>query len=136
MPWKQGIHQTHKKAKYRMRANEFITETIEPLRKSVSQATTNLTSYSNLDNSNNPYLAYRFGVALPTSPNNDMPSEGPIGSKFTMIDYTDADEQIRKGAEKIIGVSASKGTGRQSKELDSTNKISPTAKIPKNRYGV
>ncbi len=123
-----------------MRAKEFIPEGKDrkPLRKSVSQSMSNLTSYDQLDNNNNPYLAYRFGIALAGSPTEDMPKKGPIGSDFVMADYTDADTKIRKGAEKSMGVQSSRTTGKGSKELSDTiiNKISPVAQPKKNKYGV
>jgi hypothetical protein len=120
-----------------MRASEFISESNrKPLRKSLKNASVNLTTYDALDNNNDPYLAYRFGIALAPSPESNMDSRGPIGSSFSMIDYTDADAKIRKGAEKIIGVKSSSQTGSKSKELDNTNVISPIAKPKKNKYGV
>ena len=123
-----------------MRAKEFIPEgrEREPLRKSVKQAISNLTSYHDLDNNNNPYLAYRFGVALAGSPNHDMDKRGAIGSDFVMADYTDADTEIRKGAEKIMGVRSSATSGKGSRELSDKiiNKTSVVATTKRNRYGV
>lgn len=123
-----------------MRAKEFIPESRDrkPLRKSVSQSMSNLTTYGQLNNNNNPYLAYRFGIALAGSPTHDMPKKGPIGSDFVMADYSDADTEIRKGAEKIMGIHSSRTTGKGSQELDDSiiNKVSPTAKPKRNRYGV
>ena len=123
-----------------MRAKEFIPEGRDrkELRKSVAQSMSNLTSYDQLDNNNNPYLAYRFGIALAGSPAEDMPKKGPIGSDFVMADYTDAETEIRKGAERAMGVHGSRTTGKGSKELEGgiINKVSPTAKPKRNRYGV
>ena len=100
------------------------------------QALSNLTQYDALDNNNNPYLAYRFGIALASSPRGDMDKKGTIGSNFNMIDYTDADEEIRKGAEKTMGVTPARSTGKGSKEIPSTLKVSPVAQPKKNKYGV
>jgi hypothetical protein len=123
-----------------MRAKEFIPEGKErkALRKGVAQSMSNLTVYDQLDNNNNPYLAYRFGIALAGSPNEDMDKRGAIGSDFVMADYTDADTAIRKGAERIMGVHSTKSTGKGSLELDGSiiNKVSPTAAAKRNRYGV
>lgn len=124
-----------------MRAKEFINETKnrKPLRKGVSQSMSNLTSYDSLDNNNAPYLAYRFGIALAGSPDNDdnMYKNGPIGSNFNMIDYSDGDTEIRKGAEKRMGVKSSRTTGKGSKEVDElVNKVSPVAQPKRNKYGV
>ena len=124
-----------------MRAKEFIPEGQDrkPLRKGTQQSTPNLSSYDQLDNNNAPYLAYRFGIALAGSPgdNNDMYKRGPIGSNFSMIDFSEGDAEIRRGAEKKMGIKSSRSTGKGSKEVDSlVNKISPVNQPKKNRYGV
>ena len=123
-----------------MRAKEFIPEGQEraELRKGVAQSMSNLTVYDQLDNNNNPYLAYRFGIALAGSPSDDMDKRGAIGSDFVMADYTDADTKIRKGAEKVMGVRSTKSTGKGSQELDDTiiNKNSVVSTPKRNRYGV
>jgi len=121
-----------------MKINEIVAEgkNRESMRKMHSQALANLTQYDALDNNNNPYLAYRFGVALAGSPRADMDHQGPVGSNFSMIDYSDADADIRKGAERAMGVKPSRTTGKGSKELNSVNAASPVAAIKKNKYGV
>lgn len=121
-----------------MRAKEFINEAKKPLRKSVKQSLPNLTSSDSLDNNNNPYMAYRFGVALAPSPDcGDMYDQGPIGSKFSMVDYTEGDEAIRKAAAKKMGIKFNKGTGKGSEELEKViNKISPVATPKRNKYGI
>jgi hypothetical protein len=121
-----------------MKINEIIIEgqdrkKMRPMHK---QALSNLTQYDALDNNNNPYLAYRFGIALASSPRGDMDKKGTIGSNFNMIDYTDADSKIRQGAEKTIGIKPSRSTGKGSKELPTVNKTSPTAQPRRNKYGV
>jgi hypothetical protein len=113
-----------------VRASEFINESSK-LRKSAKNAIPGMTINKGLDNNNNPYLAYRFGVALASSPNGDMEPNNEIGSNFTMIDYTDAGAEIRKHAEKVMGQPSSKKTSSDSHELDSVNKVSPTANRPK-----
>ena len=123
-----------------MRAKEFIPEGNDrkTLRKGVAQSMSNLTIYDQLDNNNNPYLAYRFGIALAGSPGGDMAKKSAIGSDFVMADYTDADTKIRLGAERVMGVRSTKSTGKGSRELDDSiiNKVSPTAAAKRNRYGV
>lgn len=124
-----------------MRAKEFINEanaSRKPVRKSFKQASPNQTSYDHLDNNNHPYLAYRFGVALASSPDVNMKPQGPFGSNFSMIDYSDGDTEIRKGAEKLLGIKPSQSTGKGSEELSDKiiNKTSPVAKPKKNKYGV
>ena len=118
-----------------MRAHEFINESSK-IRKSAKHAIPGLTINQGLDNNNNPYLAYRFGMALAGSPDMDMDRRSTIGSNFNMVDYTDADTKIRRGAEKVMGVKPSMSTGKGSEELPSVQKHSPVAKIKKNKYGV
>lgn len=108
-----------------MRWREIIGEDRTPLRKALVQASPNLTTYHSLNNNNNPYLAYRFGVALAPAPDDRGHSVGPIGSDFTMVDYSDADKEIRKSAERKMGIKSSSHTGPGSKELDTTNTRSP-----------
>lgn len=121
-----------------MRAHEFISEDRRPLRKSVQQSMPNLTSSSELDNNNQPYLAYRFGVALAPSPDsNSMYQEGPLGSNFNMVDFSEGDAEIRRAAAKKIGIKFNQGTGAGSKELEKViNKQSPVARPKRNKYGV
>lgn len=121
-----------------MKINEIVSEgrAREKMRPMHSQALDNLTQYDALDNNNNPYLAYRFGVALAGSPAADIDQRGTIGSNFHMIDYSDADEKIRKGAEKVMGIKPSRSTGAGSEELKSVNRTSPVAKPKKNKYGI
>ena len=115
---------------------EEAKQTREPLRKSAKNAIPDMNSYDYLDNNSHPYMSYRFGVALAGSPDNEMTPHGPIGSNFTIVDYTDADDKIRKGAERNLGIKSSRSTGRGSKEVDDVNKISPVAKPKRNQYGV
>ncbi len=122
-----------------MRAKEFIPEGRDrkPLRQGVKQSMSNLTSYDQLDNNNAPYLAYRFGIALAGSPTEDMDKKGPIGSDFVMADYTEAETEIRKGAERQMGITPSRSTGKGSEEVHKlVNKVSPVAAVKRNRYGV
>lgn len=123
-----------------MRAKEFITEKAEkPLRKSARQSIPGLHKNTTLDNNNHPYWAYRFGIALAGAPDNEdgMYPEGPLGSSFITVDYSDGDAEIRKAAEKRMGVSSRDMTGRGSEEMrDVVNTVSPVAQPKKNRYGV
>lgn len=121
-----------------MKINEIISEgrDRELMRPMHKQALNNLTQYDQLDNNANPYLAYRFGVALAGSPARDMDKRGTIGSNFHMVDYSAADEEIRHGAERVMGIKSNRSTGRGSEELTSVNAVSPVAPKRKNRYGV
>jgi len=121
-----------------MKINEIVFEGKDrsDMRKMHKQALPDLVQYDVLDNNNHPYLAYRFGVALAGAPRADMDKKGPIGSAFAVVDYTEADKEIRNGAEKIIGIRPDRRTGAGSKELPSTQIVSPVSKPKKNKYGV
>ncbi len=121
-----------------MKIIEIIRESAgrKPLRKSAKEALPNLTQYDALDNNNNPYLAYRFGIALAASPDRDMYQKGPIGSNFNTIDYSAGDKEIRLGAERTMGIKSSRSTGEGSVELAQTNSKSPVRAPTKNRFGV
>lgn len=91
------------------------------LRKSVRSSLPNTQVWPELDNNNDPYLAYRFGVAMAGAPTDDMDKYGPVGSKFTTVGYTTADDEITSAAGKIIGVKSVAITSKKSKEMDIVN---------------
>ena len=119
-----------------MKITEIVVESKGKVRQATKNSLSNLDSYPHLDNNNHPYLAYRFGVALAKSPNDVDHQEGPIGSEFTTVGYSDADQEIIDHARKEFGFKKRKHSGKGSVELDNVNKTSPTAKPKKNKYGV
>jgi hypothetical protein len=120
-----------------MRAKEFIVErSAKPLRKSAKASISGLRKNNALDNNNHPYLAYRMGIAMAGSPDYPMEQEGPLGSSFVTTDYTEADTLIRKGAERVMGVSSSEVTGKGSAEMDLVNSQAVVANPKRNKYGV
>lgn len=119
-----------------MRAREFISETTKPLRKSAKASISGLRKNTQLDNNNNPYLAYRMGVAMAGSPDETMDQYSTLGSNFVTTDYTDGDAKIRKGAEKVMGVKSQEVSGKGSAEMDLVNNQSIVAQPKRNKYGV
>ncbi len=119
-----------------MRAKEFINETTKPLRKSAKASISSLRKNKYLDNNNNPYLAYRMGVAMAGSPGSTMDQYGPLGSNFVTVDYTEGDAEIRRSAEKLMGTPSQEVTGKGSEETDNINTQSTVAAVKRNRYGV
>lgn len=121
-----------------MKINEIITEAVEQgkLRKGTRNAVSNIHSYPYLDNNSHPYVAYRFGVALARSPRDVTAKIGPIGSEFTTIGYSDADQEIIDHTRKEFGLPVRKHSTKGSFELDKVNKLSPVATPKKNKYGV
>ena len=109
----------------------------EKLRKGVRDAAPGMTSWPSLDNNNNPYHAYRFGISLAGSPDNHVEKDGPVGGNFITMAYTDGDELILKSAAKKMGISSkSMSSSKKSCELPDINKSSPVAKVKRNKYGV
>jgi hypothetical protein len=109
----------------------------EKLRKSATNAATGMTAWPALNNNNNPYYAYRFGMAMAGAPASKVTKEGPVGGDFVTMSYTDGDEKILKSAAKQLGISSkSMGSSRKSVELDDVHKVSPVANKKRNRYGV
>lgn len=121
-----------------MKVNEIITEAKErgELRKATRNSLSNIQSYPYLDNNAHPYVAYRFGLALAPSPRDVTSKQGPIGSEFTTIAYSDADQEIIDHARKEFGLPVRKHSTKGSVELDKINKTSPVAKPKRNKYGV
>jgi hypothetical protein len=117
-----------------MKINEIVIES--KLRKGTRNGLPNVQTYPKLDNNANPYLAYRFGIELAGSPDRDVDQRGPIGSEFTTIGYSDADQAIIDHAAKKFGLNRKTHGGKGSAELDSTSVISPVAKPKRNKYGV
>ena len=121
-----------------MKINEIITEEIKrgKLRKGTRYAVSDIQSYPYLDNNSHPYVAYRFGVALATSPNDVVDPLGPIGSEFTTFGYSSADQEIINHARKEFGLKTRTHSTTGSEELEKINVISPVAKPKRNKYGV
>ena len=104
-----------------MKINEIVVESL--LRKSADQAASNLSNWPGTYN--DPYKAYRFGVAMAGAPDNFTPAEGPIGPNLTTIGYSDADQEMIDMAAKELGLAQSKTTGKGSEEPTMVNKKSP-----------
>lgn len=118
-----------------MRAKEFVQEAKKPIRQSAKSALPSGRIHPELDNSN-PYHSYRYGVALAGSPDDAMYKDGPYGSKMMTVGYTEADREIIKKADKIIGVKSNPISSNDSSEIEAINTTSPVAKPKKNKYGV
>jgi hypothetical protein len=121
-----------------VKINEIILEVKErsKIRKATQNSVSNLHSYPYLDNNAHPYVAYRFGVALARSPHDVTARQGPIGSQFTTIGYSDVDQEIIDHTREEFGLPVRKLSTKGSFELDGVNKSSPVATTKKNKYGV
>lgn len=81
------------------------------------------------DIDNDGYKALRFGMIIASSPESgdDKHQLGPMGSKFTTISYSKADEEILKAAGKKMGIKGSRQTPPKSKEHNEVGKMSPVS---------
>jgi hypothetical protein len=83
------------------------------------------------------YNMYRFGVHMAGSPaDQDMKSISSVANQMVTLAYTDADQAIINKSKKAMGLTGKQLTSKDSRESADTHKVSPTAKIKKNQYGV
>lgn len=114
-----------------MRARDFIVEREMPARKS---AVMPFSKHFPDMPSSDPYQAYRFGMAM--ADHTIAYAEGPAKQHAIVVAYTPEEEAIIRGGEQQTGHKGIMLTDRGSNEPDSTNTVSPVAKIKPNRYGI
>lgn len=103
---------------------------------SAKQASKNLAAWPSLNNNNNPYNAYRFGVAMAGAPQQKTDKSGPIGGDFITVAYSNGDDEILKSAAKQMGINHKQLASKKSKETDDVHKVSPVAAAKRNKYGI
>ena len=106
------------------------------LRKGMLDAAPGLDAWPALNNNNNPYTAYRFGIAMAGAPESKSDKSGPNGGDFVTMSYTDGDAQILKAAAKQMGIKSSSIASKKSKETDDVHRVSPVANKKRNKYGI
>jgi len=106
------------------------------LRQGVRDAVPGLNAWPALNNNNNPYNAYRFGIAMAGAPDFKTDKKGPNGGDFMTMSYTSGDDEILNSAAKQMGVKSSAIAAKKSKETDDVHKVSPVANKKRNRYGI
>ena len=114
-----------------MRAREFIVEREMSDRKS---STMPLSKHYPEMPSSDPYLAYRFGMAMADHTINH--AEGPAAQHAVVVAYTPEEEEIMRGGETQTGHKGKMLTDRGSREPKTTYTVSPVARPKRNRYGV
>ena len=97
----------------------------EKLRPSAKRSIPNLKTWDELDNNNNAYAAYRYGVALAGAPDLPLKPYGPIGGRFTTIGYSDADNDKIHAAQNYLGIEPEAQSSDGSFETDLINIKSP-----------
>lgn len=106
------------------------------------QSSAGLHTFSDAERANTDYTHYRLGLALACSDGKgqliDMDPKTFYGKKHTAHPYTKEEEAMLKQSYKLVGANykdLNKGN-LNSMEVSDTNKVSPTAKPKKNKYGV
>lgn len=106
-----------------------------------SQASRGISIYSDAERANSDYVAFKLGQAMASSDGTTplkIDAKSWHGKKKTVHPYTEIENEMFKQAAKAVGADYEdlNHGDMTSKELDTTNKISPVAKIKKNKYGV
>lgn len=114
-----------------MRIRELLTEREMPERKS---STMPFSKHYPTMPSSDPYLAYRFGMAMADHTINH--AEGPAAQHAVIVAYTSEEENIIKGGEAQTGHKGKMLSDKGSREPGSTNTVSPVAQPRRNRWGV
>jgi len=121
-----------------MRANEFIAEDVHRMPDDHKSAIKGaITSPKGNMSTGSAYLNYRMGIAMAGAPEFPTKATNEIGGDPLYSTYTDAELDIINYAAKQVGAApVKKITNNRSEELSNTNKVSPIAKIKRNKYGV
>ncbi len=125
-----------------MRATEFITEaTQKKITKRQSQSTRGLNTFSDGEHWSSDYVQYRLGMAVACTDgyiDPDMAAKSWIGKSKSTHPYTEEEQEMLKKAYKAVGASYEdlNHGDMESRELDTTNKVSIVAKPKRNKYGV
>ena len=123
-----------------MRAREFINEAVNKQKDRAdgfdsveSDPMVTTLAFPNMPG-NNAYRAYRFAMAMANHKTGER--DGPTSQLAVISAYTEGDEEIIKAAIKKTGEKSIIVANKGSKETNSTNIVSPVARLRKNRYGV
>jgi hypothetical protein len=122
-----------------MKINEIVSEAKTPkFHPNTDAALPNARDWEDLNQNNDAYLQYRFGIATAGAPDPQfMPGRTATHQNLITVGYTQADDDILDAAAKVLGVKTARQlTTRGSNEPATINKTSVVAPRKKNRYGV
>ena len=125
-----------------MKVIDIISEAKQAkISKRQSQSSRGISTYGDSEKMNSDYVAFKLGQAMAGSDGKTVPeidAKSWHGKKKTVHPYTEVENEMFKQAAKAVGADYTdlNHGDMKSKELDSTNKISPVAKIKKNKYGI
>jgi hypothetical protein len=116
-----------------MRARDFIVEKHQgKISKRSQQPSRGILTYSDSEKANSDYTQYRLGLALACANGKDpidVDYKTWFGKKKTMHPYSQVEQDMINQAFKVVGADyddINKGD-LESKELDSTNTVSPVS---------
>ena len=125
-----------------MKVNEIISEAKQAkITKRQSQSSKGMHLFGDAEKANSDYVQFRVGMAVASTDGKTMPDIDPkswIGKKKAAFPYTQEEADMLKLAYKAVGASYEdlNHGDLESKELDTTNKVSTVAKPKRNKYGV
>jgi hypothetical protein len=125
-----------------MKVIDIISESKQAhISKRQSQSSRGISIYSDAERASGDYVAFKLGQAMACSDGKTAPeidAKSWHGKKKTVHPYTEIENEMFKQAAKVVGAEYTdlNHGDMKSKELDTTNKISPVAKIKKNKYGI
>jgi hypothetical protein len=121
-----------------MRAKDFIVEKTQGvISKRSQQASRGILTYSDSERANSDYTQYRLGLALACANGKDpidVDYKTWFGKKKTIHPYSQIEQDMINQAFKVVGADyedINKGD-LESRELDSTNTVSPVNNWNKN----
>lgn len=121
-----------------MKINEIVNEAKMPTpHENAEAALPDAKDWEDLNQNNNGYLQYRFGIAMAGAPDPQYMSSTATHQNLVTIGYTAADNEILDAAAKALGVKAAhRLTSEKSEEPSEINQVSVVAPRKKNKYGV
>jgi len=125
-----------------MKVYDVISEAASAkITKRQSQSSRGISTYSDAEKANSDYVAFKLGQAMAATDGKTVPeidAKSWFGKKKTVHPYTEVENEMFKMAAKAVGAKYDDVNhgDMQSRELDTTNKVSPVAKIKTNKYGV
>ncbi|CAB4221291.1 hypothetical protein UFOVP1636_232 [uncultured Caudovirales phage] len=98
----------------------------------------NLTTFPDQNpSSGSAYKNYRFGIALAGAPDYPTKADNYIAGDPLLAPYTKEEmDMINAAAAQVGDGSKQTWSSGRSQEVPGVNRVSPTAKIKKNKYGV
>jgi hypothetical protein len=106
-----------------------------------SQSSRGISTYGDKEKASADYVAFKLGQAMACTDGTNTPdidAKSWFGKRKTIHPYTDAEQEMFVKAAKAVGADIEdiNHGDMRSLELDTTHKVSPVAKIKKNKYGV